>query len=346
MYETIIQDYLTPEEKRTIKSRYTKAGLAILADLLIFQLVSRIFLTIVGLYTGAGGSITEIIQSGQEAVISNDYISVMFSIGFPIIAEVTAIILGIKMLGIDIKSKFGRDGYNVSEIAGGTTLGFFLQTAAVLVIMVIFMLFKGGTEGVTNNVIVQKTALGANIVLYFYVCIFGPLLEELLFRGIVLEVIRPYNERFAIVFSALIFGLMHGNITQAVNGFMIGLVLGALYVRSGSLVPSTAMHMLMNSVTSVLSVMMYSDANLVDDLMSGRVDALTGLPMAGIVLNLIIRVVTFPAGIAIIVVTALKGFGLRKANAAGKNRAAPLVFGSPVWIAVIIAYTAVIAENF
>lgn len=346
VYETAAEIFPSPEEKKALKKRYNAAGLAIVADLVIFQVVSRLFLLAVGLFTGAEGSVLEIIASGQEKVISNDFTSVLFSIGFPILAEITAIILGIKMLNIDIKSRIGRNGYNFAEIAGGTTLGFFLQTAAVVVIMIIFLLFKGGTEEVTENVITQKESLGANIVMYFYVCIFGPILEELLFRGVVLEAVRPYNERFAIVFSSLIFGIMHGNISQAVNGFLIGLVLGALYVRSGSLVPSTVMHMLMNSVTSVVAVMMYSNPNLVEELTSGSFEALAGLPAAGIVINLAIRVITFPAGIAIIAVTASKGFGLRKANAAGKSRAASLVFSSPAWIAVIIGYAAVIAVNF
>lgn len=346
VYETAAEIFPSPEEKKALKKRYNIAGLAIVADLVIFQVISRLFLLAVGLLTGADGSILDIIASGQEKVISNDYTSVLFSIGFPILAEITAIVIGIRMLNIDIKSRIGRNGYNLAEIAGGTTLGFFLQTAAVVVIMIIFLLFKGGTEEVTENVITQKESLGANIVMYFYVCIFGPILEELLFRGVVLEAVRPYNERFAIVFSSLIFGIMHGNISQAVNGFLIGLVLGALYVRSGSLVPSTVMHMLMNSVTSVVAVMMYSNPNLVEELTSGSFEALAGLPAAGIVINLAIRVITFPAGIAIIAVTASKGFGLRKANAAGKSRAASLVFSSPAWIAVIIGYAAVIAVNF
>lgn len=346
MYEAAAEIYPSPEEKRTLRKRYNAAGLAIVADLVIFQVISRLFLLAVGLLTGAEGSISEIMVSGQDKIISNDFTSVMFSIGFPILAEVSAIILGIKMLNIDIKKRVSRKGYNVSEIAGGTTLGFFLQTAAVVIIMMIFLLFKGGTEDVTDSVITQKQSLGANIIMYFYICIFGPILEELLFRGIVLESVRPYNERFAIFFSSLIFGIMHGNISQAVNGFLIGLVLGALYVRSGSIVPSTVMHILMNSVTSVVSVMMYSNPNIVEELTSGSLGALAGLPMAGIMINLAIRVITFPAGIAIIAVTASKGFGLRKANAAGKSRAASLVFSSPAWIAVIVGYAIVIAYNF
>ncbi len=346
MDNAVAEIYPDKAEKKYIRSRYAKTGLAILVDFVIFQVVSLACLYAVGAFSGASGSIDDVLTAGQEVIGGNDFASVFFSIGFPIAAEIIAIIMGVKMLGIDLKSKFTRDGYNLGEIAGGTTLGFFAQTAAVIIIMVLYLLFSGSTEAAADNVIVQKSSLGANIILYTYVCIAGPIIEEVLFRGIVLESVKMYNERFAIVFSAFIFGLMHGNITQAVNGFLAGLILGTLYVRSGSLVPSSVMHILMNTVTSLMSVMMYSDPNIAENLINDPMSALTGLPLVGIAINLVIRVVSFPAGIALLAVTASKGFGLRKANPAGKKRAAPLVFTTPTWIAVIILYIAVIIRNF
>lgn len=346
MNETAVSVCPDRDEKKYIRSRYGKAGLAVLADLLIFQLVSRLLMLIVGAVSGAQGGISDIYYEGQRLIASNDYTSVLFSIGFPILAEVTAIILAVKMLGIDLKSKFTRKGYNVGEIAGGSAVGFFLQTAAVFIVMMMYFLIEGSTEGATESNIVQKSSLGANIILYFYVCIFGPLLEELLFRGIILESMKMYSCRFAIVFSSLIFGLMHGNIAQAINGFLIGLVLGALYVRSDSLVPSVVMHMIMNTVTSVCSVLMYSDPNLLNDLLSGDITALAGLPLAGIIINLLIRFLSFPAGIAVLAASGTKGFGLPKANAAGKKRGAPLAFTTVTWIVVIIGYIGVIVYNF
>lgn len=346
MNETAVSVYPDRDEKKYIKSKYAKTGLAVLADLLIFQLVSRLFMLITGAVSGAEGGISEIYYEGQRIIASNDYTSVLFSIGFPIIAEVTAIILAVRMLKIDLKSKFTREGYNVGEIAGGSALGFFFQTVAVFIVMLVYFLIEGSTDGATESTIVQKSSLGANIILYFYVCVFGPLLEELLFRGVILESMKMYSCRFAIFFSSLIFGLMHGNIAQAINGFLIGLVLGALYVRSDSLVPCVVMHMIMNTVTSVCSVLLYSDPNILNDMTSGNFAALAGFPVAGIIINLLIRVVTFPAGIAILAVTGTKGFGLPKANAAGKKRAAPLAFTTVTWILVIIGYIGVIIYNF
>ncbi|MCI5751097.1 MAG: CPBP family intramembrane metalloprotease [Oscillospiraceae bacterium] len=346
MNETTVSVYPDAEEKKYIRKRYSAAGLAVLVDLAVFQIVSRLFMLIVGAVSGAEGSISEILRAGQTLIASNDYTSVLFSIGFPIIAEVTAIIIAVKMLGLDLKSKFTREGYNLGEVAGGSAVGFFFQTVAVFIVMLLYFIVEGSTEGATDSTIVQKSSLGANIILYFYVCAFGPLLEELLFRGIILESMKMYSCRFAVVFSSVIFGLMHGNAAQAINGFLIGLVLGALYVRSDSLVPCTLMHMIMNTVTSVCSVLIYSDPDIIEKLTAGDISALSGFPAAGVIINLLIRFLTFPAGLTVLIVAGTKGFGLMKANAAGKHRAAPLVLTTVTWIIVIVGYLGVIVYNF
>ena len=70
------------------------------------------------------------------------------------------------------------------------------------------------------------------------------LVEELVFRGWILGSLRPFGERRALLLSALIFGLMHMNLTQAPFAFMLGLLFGFLYLRTGRLWPGMAVHFL------------------------------------------------------------------------------------------------------
>lgn len=62
--------------------------------------------------------------------------------------------------------------------------------------------------------------------LFLYAGVLAPISEELLFRGYVLGVLRPYGKKFSIVCSALLFALFHGNLLQAPYAFLAGLVLG------------------------------------------------------------------------------------------------------------------------
>lgn len=86
------------------------------------------------------------------------------------------------------------------------------------------------------------------------VCVMAPLLEEMLFRGIVLRgFLRRYPRWQAIFFSALLFGAAHMNIYQFVVGFVMGTVLAWLYERTRSLIPCIALHATYNTATLLLA---------------------------------------------------------------------------------------------
>ena len=65
-----------------------------------------------------------------------------------------------------------------------------------------------------------------------YTCLVAPFMEELLFRGVLLRKARRFGDRTAVVFTAVMFGLMHGNLNQFLYAVVIGLVLGYLAVRT------------------------------------------------------------------------------------------------------------------
>jgi len=68
----------------------------------------------------------------------------------------------------------------------------------------------------------------ATFSMFLYSAFLAPVSEELLFRGYVLRSLRPYGKRFAILGSALLFGLFHGNLLQGPYAFLVGLILGYL----------------------------------------------------------------------------------------------------------------------
>jgi uncharacterized protein len=82
-------------------------------------------------------------------------------------------------------------------------------------------------------------------------CILAPVLEEMLFRGIMLRsFLQQYTRRRAIVFSAIIFGMAHLNIYQFAVATLLGLLLGWLYERSRSLWPCILLHAAYNAAVA------------------------------------------------------------------------------------------------
>lgn len=80
--------------------------------------------------------------------------------------------------------------------------------------------------------ILESVAGGANsFSMFLYASVLAPVWEEILFRGYVLRTLRPYGKRFAVLGSALLFGLFHGNLLQTPYAVLMGLVLGYLTVE-------------------------------------------------------------------------------------------------------------------
>lgn len=78
-------------------------------------------------------------------------------------------------------------------------------------------------------------------------CFAAPVLEELFFRGILLKgLLRNYRPAVAIGQSALLFGLMHMSPSQSIATALMGVVLGWLYYRTGSVRLCIGLHMLNN----------------------------------------------------------------------------------------------------
>ena len=79
------------------------------------------------------------------------------------------------------------------------------------------------------------------------------IIEETVIRGIVMQPLRKYGDKYAIIASALLFAVMHGNMVQIPYTVIGGLLLGYLAVITGSLWPSIVLHFI-NNLYSVIVV--------------------------------------------------------------------------------------------
>ena len=77
--------------------------------------------------------------------------------------------------------------------------------------------------------------------------------EELLFRGFVLSGLRRLGQWPAILISSLLFGLLHPSIYQFVPTFLLGVLLGWLVWKSGSVFCGMIVHALSNGMIATLT---------------------------------------------------------------------------------------------
>ena len=111
----------------------------------------------------------------------------------------------------------------------------------------------GGAEDRVSDLISSSDTLET----FVFVVILAPLVEEFLFRKQLIDKLRVYGEKRAIVFSALAF-----NLFQFFYAFGLGLVFGYMYMRTSRLRYTIFLHMIINFQGSIVA--MWLEKQLVD----------------------------------------------------------------------------------
>ena len=96
--------------------------------------------------------------------------------------------------------------------------------------------------------------------------IIAPIAEEYVFRGAILRVLcdmaGKHRQWVAIALSAALFAIVHGNMAQGIGAFLCGLLLGWMYVRTGSIMPGVVFHWVNNSTAVLLYRIMPQAADM------------------------------------------------------------------------------------
>lgn len=91
---------------------------------------------------------------------------------------------------------------------------------------------------------------------FLTVVIFAPLFEEFLCRGIILRgLLQHISPLKAIVWSALMFAVMHLNPWQALPAFIVGLLMGWIYWKTGSLWATIFIHFVNNGFSFLITIL-------------------------------------------------------------------------------------------
>lgn len=112
--------------------------------------------------------------------------------------------------------------------------------------------FSSSSDNYTEVQEVQyAVSFGLGLLLYGVI---SPLTEETLFRGVIYgRMKRCFARWLAILLSAILFGVYHGNLVQGVYGFLLGCVITLLYEKSGNFLIPVVSHAAANLSVFVLT---------------------------------------------------------------------------------------------
>ena len=101
------------------------------------------------------------------------------------------------------------------------------------------------------------------VAAFITICILAPILEELIFRGIILRGLlnNGYTPLVAIGFSSFLFGALHFNIYQFIGAGILGFIMGYVFYKTNSLILSIGLHAT-NNIVSFYLYMKYAEPNI------------------------------------------------------------------------------------
>ncbi len=137
----------------------------------------------------------------------------------------------------------------------------FMGLLLMVILDGIMQLVPGSNEALEKLLkdLVQQHFITAFLVL----AVAAPLLEEYLFRGIILKYLLHKTTPWrAIMISSLAFALFHLNIWQGIGAFIMGMFFGYLYWRTGSLFYPVLLHFMNNALATLM--MAVKNENLED----------------------------------------------------------------------------------
>ncbi len=153
-----------------------------------------------------------------------------------------------------------------------TLIAFALMIAGALIGNVINVgveLITGAQQDSAVEDMINETPL---LLICFYTVIVAPIMEELFFRKLLIDRLRPLGQWVCMLVSGVFFGLFHGNIEQFSYAALLGILLGYIYYNTNNVWYCVAIHAILNFFCGVLTTIVthfmgvdFLDPNLTEE---------------------------------------------------------------------------------
>lgn len=187
-------------------------------------------------------AVTKYFQTSEGATVL-----LMLSIVTTLFAMIATVFITRSFLHRRIKEQWKRPSLSFPEYVKYLVVAFGISAIGTWWSTAIDALCKNAGIDVTMPNFSLTDNPAETAIMLTYVCFVGPILEETLFRGLILQSLRPWGDKLAIVVSGVLFGLMHMNLFQGLTAALLGMLFGFVAIKSGSIIPTVILHILYNS---------------------------------------------------------------------------------------------------
>lgn len=218
------------------KKTFNRIGLAIFVSMILVNIVQVIFFGIIGVVN------QELLSApwiNYAAIAISFYL-----IGFPVFY------LMIKNLPEEEKRESKTLGvFEVIKVCFMSYSIVYIVNFLTNLLMMMIAAIKGSE--VTNPLI--NMLEGSNwIWSLIFAGILSPIIEEMMFRGVMLNKLRRYGDKVAIITTAILFGLFHANFSQFFYAVALGMIFAYIALKTGTIKYSIILHIVVNIMGSVI----------------------------------------------------------------------------------------------
>lgn len=258
-----MENTISTKQRNMIKSkiynRYNWGALAIAFQMLGSVVIVSGLQILLIVVLAANGEIdlsdkANVMQAFMQAVVK--YNLPMTGIAMILVNTVSAVVVLKMSKTCKLRSLITKPALGALDIILAV-IGCVGISSADSLIMKVLSFFFGSSSGFIGSVIgsgIMSDNILISIISIAYVAVLGPITEELLCRGAILATCSHISWRFGIIASALMFGIMHCNVSQLFNAFILGLLLAYVTLKSHSLIPAFLMHIANNTISIIQSI--------------------------------------------------------------------------------------------
>ena len=233
------------EQKQKIKKIGSKCGLAIILYIVISYAISFMILFISWVFPSISKVYSETVTS-----LAFDIIITFLSIGIPFFI----VHYSLKKEKVSDILPFGTThNKNLAKYLVMMFLPIMVFSAIGINYVSAFFQSMLGIEFTSSVDDMSLSGIKGTLLGVLAIAVVPAIVEETAIRGIVMQPLRKYGDKFAIIASSVLFACMHGNMVQIPYTVIGGLLLGYLVIATGSLWPAIILHFI-NNLYSVIVV--------------------------------------------------------------------------------------------
>lgn len=274
---TAPSEFYLREEKKGIKYIGRIAGICIISYVLIQNILSIL------LFMGPLGTLYENDPDFQSVT------AIFFSLA--------GILIPFGIGGYFINKRTKTDVFNLGKpvstklMLAAVPFGFFICLAGNYVTGLFVNFMDSIGVHLTSPEYVVPSDFAGRFIYTVAIAVAPPLVEEFAIRGVVMQPLRKYGDKFAIIASAFIFAVLHGNLIQAPFALIAGIGIGYAVCITNSVWTGVLIHTVNNFYSVVIEFMIedITDEKMLDRVYLITTIALYAVSIIGSVIFIVLR---------------------------------------------------------